>query len=154
MTRLKRLLFMIVVGAGVLICLDRKYNDINVTGLGFNSSKYHDPNSTTLSSRTSKNVISEDGATCGMLSRDAIQGLVAESERWQNITNSAHPKDNLPVYSAFWETRVAPPLVRIIGLTPYNYFNTTWCLLWYAGKNQPETTEAKIQHIGKKKAYK
>ena len=84
---------------------------------------------------------------CGSLTREDLQGLTPATAGWQNVS---HDDDRgFLVYSAFWESRVTPPAVRILGLAPYshNHGNDTWCSLWYAGQDQPELTRAIIQQL-------
>ena len=89
---------------------------------------------------------------CGSLTREDLQGLTPATAGWQNVSHDDDNRDFL-VYSAFWESRVTPSAVRILGLAHYdhNHRNDTWCSLWYAGQDQPEFTRAIIQPLSNAK---
>ena len=80
---------------------------------------------------------------CGNYTLASLSGLSMTSSGWQEVRG----QQDMLVYSAFWDARLAEPSVMILGLKSETYNQSLWCLLWYEEEQSAVTTSARYQHV-------
>ena len=148
-------IFRVIVHNGVSSFTHKIFMEHPDTKNNISSVGQHSVLNVDISSVVQKNIPNKKSAICSNITRRDLGGLASATATWQNV--SSHAPENLSflVYSAFWETRLTPPAVRIIGLVPTRSTKYTYmCTLWYTGQDQPEFIKATKQYIGRSASYK